>query len=187
MTGPPDLSTNIAAAVLPRGLKLRSDLGEPGWTFWELRTLNRHRVVGLLNDHRRFAEAHDLETEIRSTVSRNFRRAWWRGLAYGVVAELAAISWSPKDLEVLVDIYENPKGVLQWVVLVANDSRSAVGAHTWMETYLSPAYREVLQALAAAGYQVATAVRAKDGLLKFITAVAEMRGVGSFPEFRDHP
>ncbi len=185
MTTPLDLSSMIAAAVMRQGLKLRSDLKEPGWIFWELRTLNRHRAVGFLEDYRKFADGHDLEGEIRGAMSRNFKRSWWRGFAYGVVAELAAISWSSKDLEVLVDIYENSEGVLQWLVLVANDGRSAVGVHTWLEVYLSPVYRDVLQALAADGYRVTAAIRGKDGLWKFLTGVSEMEGVG-FPEFRDH-
>ena len=184
MTNPPDLSTIIAAAATKRKLRLRSDLDMAGWTFWELRNLNMHRVVGLLREYRRFADLRDLEAEIRSAISGNFKRAWWRGLAYGVVAEVAPISWSPDDLKLLVDIYENRKGVLQWVVLTASDARAVVGVHTWMESYLSPVYRETLQALTAEGYRVATAVKGKDGLLKFLTGVSELKGF-SFPEFRD--
>ena len=62
----------------------------------------------------------------------------------------------------------------------------AVGAHTWMETFLSPVYRDMLQTLTTAGYQLATAVKGKDGLLKFLTGIAEMRG-DAFPGFRDPP
>ena len=182
----PTLSTAIAAAATQKGLRLRSDLSDPGRTFWELRTLNRHRIVGLLRGEKTFADAHELEVEIRSAISHNFKRAWWRGLAYGAVVELEKFSWSPKDLEAMVDIYENSNGVLQWVVLVAADSRSAVGVHTWMETYLSPVYRDVLQTLMTAGYQLATAAKGKDGLLKFLTGVAEMRGA-TFPGFHDDP
>ena len=92
------------------GLRLRSDLSEPAWTFWELLTSNRHRLVGLLHDYETIPDAHDLEVEIRSAISRNFKRAWWRGLAYGVVVEVAKFSWSPKDLEAMVNIYENSSG-----------------------------------------------------------------------------
>jgi hypothetical protein len=179
---PSDLSNAISDSAGRLGLRARSDLHEPGWTFWELRTLNRHRMVGFLVDDRNSTDAQGLESRIRGAVSRNFKRAWWRGFAYGIVAELKAISSNPKDLEGLVDIYENPEGVLQWVVLVASDGRTAVGVHTWMATYLSPIYRDVLQALTTQGCQVATAVRQKDGLLKFLTAVAEAKDF-SFPEF----
>jgi hypothetical protein len=131
----------------------------------------------------RLTDVQDLEGEIRSAVSRNFHRAWWRGFAYGAVLEVQVNSSSPEDLERLIDIYENREGVLQWVILVANDGQTAVGLHTWMETYLSPIYRDVLRTLTTGGYHVATAVRGKDGLLKFLTGVAETRGI-AFPEFQ---
>jgi hypothetical protein len=178
-----DLSKAISGTVERLGLKARNDLSEPGWTFWELRTLNRHRMVGFLGNVLGQAGAQDIESEIRSVVSRNFHRSWWRGFAYGIVVEVQAIASSPNDLELLVDSYENRKGVLQWVILVASDGQTAVGLHTWMETYLSPVYRDLLQTLAQAGYHVATAVRGKDGLLKFLTGVAAARGV-ALPEFR---
>ena len=180
----PDLPAIIETAALKRKLQRRSDLAENGWTFWELRTLNMHRVVGLVHEYREFANAPDLAEEIRSAISRNFKRSWWRGLAYGVIAEVNSISWSPAELEVLVDIYENAKGVLQWVILVANDTRASIGVHTWMEAYLSPVYRDTLQALTAAGFRVKTAVKGKDGLLKFLTGVSETKGI-AFPEYRD--
>jgi hypothetical protein len=195
MTTPPDLPSIIASAAMQRGLRPRNDLRESGWTFWELRTLNLHRVVGLLNEYRQFADAHDLGAEIRVVVSRNFKRSWWRGIAYGVVAEVAAISLSPDDLKILVDIRENSKGTLQWVILVASHARVALGVHTWIEGYLSPVYRGTLQTLAETGYQVASVKREKDGLMKFLTGVADLnvalRSLGTrreaFPEFRDHP
>ena len=76
MTTPPDMPSIIGSAALQRALRPRNDLREPGWMFWELRTLNMHRVVGLLNEYRQFADAHDLEVEIRGGVSRNFKTSW---------------------------------------------------------------------------------------------------------------
>jgi hypothetical protein len=182
MMSPSDLSNVISDSAGRFGLKTCRDLHEPGWTFWELRTLNRHRMVGFLGDLQKPDDAQALESEVRGAVSRNFKRAWWRGFAYGVVLEVRAIPSDPTDLERLVDVYENRKGVLQWAVLVAEDGQTAIGVHTWMETYLSPIYRDVLQALTTAGYHVTTAVRGKDGLLKFLTRIAETRGI-AFPEF----
>ena len=188
-----DLSSIIASEAAQRNLRPRNDLNEPGWTFWELRTLNRHRVVGLLNEYRQFTDAHDLEAEIRGVVSRNFKCSWWRGMAYGVVAEMSAISLSPDGLKTLVDVRENENGTLQWIVLVASDARVALGVHTWMEAYLSPVYRGILQALADTGCKVATAKREKDGLMRFLTAGADLdialHTFGTkrvaFPEFHD--
>lgn len=194
MTTPPDMPSIIGSLALQRALRPRNDLRESGWTFWELRTLNRHRVVGLLNEYRQFADARDLEREIRGGVSRNFKTSWWRGMAYGVVAQVAAISLNPDDLKVLVDVRENSEGTLQWIILAARHAPVALGVHTWMEAYLSPVYRGTLQALAETGYRVSTATKDKDGLMKFLTGVADwetaLLSLGTrraFPEFRDHP
>src|SRR5690349_809897 len=184
MTIAPDLSTAVAAAATRRNLHLRSDLAETGWTFWELPSLNLHRVVGFLREYRHFADTRDLEGEIRGAMSRNFRRSWWRGMAYGVAVEAGTMPFAATDLASLVDAHENSKGVLQWTILVANDKRTAIGAHTWIESYLSPVYRETLGALASAGFRVATAVKGKDGLMKFLTKISDWEGV-HFPEFQD--
>jgi hypothetical protein len=193
MATPLDLRSIIASVAAPRRLAPRNDLAEPGWRFWELRTLNMHRVVGLLEEHREFRDAHDLETAIRGVVARHFKRSWWRGLAYGIVAETTTMSSSADDLKQLVDVRENPKGTLQWVILVSSHARVALGVHTWIEGYLSPVYRGALQALAARTYRIASVKKDKDGLMKVLTAVADfdvaLRSLGTrrqaFPEFRD--
>jgi len=193
MTTPPHVLSAIALAAQQPGMRPRNDLSDPGWMFWELRTLNMHRVVGLAGEYRQFADARDLEAEIRGVLTRNFKRAWWRGIAYGVVVEVSAISLRTDDLKLLVDIRENEKGTLQWVILVANHARTALGVHTWIEGYLSPVYRDILQALVAKAYKVASVKREKDGLMKLLTAVADVdiaiQSLGTrktlFPEFRE--
>ena len=109
MTTTPDVFSAVAFAAQKPGMRPRNDLSEPGWMFWELRTLNIHRVVGLAGEHRQFADARDLEGDIRGVLTRNFKRAWWRGIAYGVVAEVSAISLRTDDLKLLVDVRENEK------------------------------------------------------------------------------
>lgn len=193
MTTTPEILSAVSAATQQPGMRPRSDLLEPGWMFWELRTINIHRVVGLASEYRQFANAQELGMEIRGVLARNFKRAWWRGIAYGVVAEVSALSLSPDDLKLLVDVRENPKGDLQWVILVASHARTALGVHTWIEGYLSPVYRNILETLAAKGYQIASVKREKDGLTKFLTAVADVdtaiHSLGArktlFPEFRE--
>lgn len=188
---PPTLAAFIAEPARQLGLRPRDDIREPGWTFWELRTLNRHRVVGLVTEHRVFKDAPDLGTEIREVVSRHFRVAWWRGMAYGVAADVPTIGLKAQDLTALVDVRDNSRGTLQWVVLAAGDAHAAVGVHTWIEGYLSPVYQSILQRLTVAGYRVATAVRQKDGLMRFLAAAADvdlaLHGFGprrAFPAFR---
>ncbi len=193
MTTTPEVLSAVTGATQQPGMRPRSDLLEPGWMFWELRTINIHRVVGLASEYRQFANAQDLGAEIREVLARIFKRAWWRGIAYGVVAEVSALSLSTDDLKLLVDVRENPKGDLQWVILVASHARTALGVHTWIEGYLSPVYRNILEPLAAKGYRIASVKREKDGLMKFLTAVADVdtaiHSLGArttlFPEFRE--
>ena len=190
MTTLPELSTIVGAAAAQKDMRARTDLSEPGWAFWERRNLNMHRVVGLFRGSQQATDARRLDAELRGALARNFKRAWWRGIAYGVVANVGAVSWTPDDLKLLVDAYENEKGTMQWVVLVTGDTRKVTGVHTWIEGYLSPVYRDILQTLAARGCQITSIMKGKDGLMKFLTAVADGRtraltGHGAFPEFRD--
>jgi hypothetical protein len=192
--GFPSLLTIITPAVAPRGLELRRDLTVPDWTFWELRTLNRHRVVALFKARRPFASVHELNDEIRGVLSREFKRAWWRGIAYGVVVDVSTISLKPEDLKALVDVRENSRGDVQWVVLAAVDRQVAVGVHTWIEAYLSPAYQAILLSLQSARFHITSVKREKDGLMKFLTGVADLdvaiQSFGqrvAFPEFRNDP
>ncbi len=193
MTTALNLPSVISMAAVPRKLRPRTDPREPGWMFWELRTFNMHRVIGLLHEGQEFADAHDFGASIREVVARHFKTSWWRGMAFGVVAEAMVTSLDAEDLKVLVDGRANPKGTLQWVVLVASEPRVALGVHTWMEAYLSPAYRHTIRALETAGYQVSSARKEKDGLMKFLTGAADLnvtlRTFGTrrqaFPEFHD--
>ena len=181
----PDLPSIITSAVSPRELKPRHDLREPGWMFWERRTLNMHRVVGLLQPYRQLADAHDLGATIRGAVARNFRRSWWRGLGLGVVAEIASTHLTADDLKAVVDVRESSTGTVQWIILAAGDTHVAVGVHTWMETYLSSVYRATLDGLAGAGCQVSSGTKDKDGLMKLITWLSRGTGKRAFPAFRD--
>ena len=60
----PDVLSTLTSAAQQPGMRPRNDLNEPGGTFWELRTLNIQRVVGLAGEYRQFADARDLEAEI---------------------------------------------------------------------------------------------------------------------------
>ena len=66
--------------------------------------------------------------------------------------------------------------------------------HTWLEAYLSPAYRAILLSLENLKYHVNSVKRDKDGLMKFLTGVANLdvaiHTLGTrvaFPEFQNIP
>ena len=154
MSIPAQLLKIVSAAVTPKAMQLRSDLQEPSWTFWERRTLNIHRVVGLSRADRRVTDARALDTELRAAFARNFKRAWWRGIAYGAIVNVGTLTLTPDDLKILVDEYENNRGTMQWVILLSGDAPKATGVHTWIEGFLSPVYRAVLQGLSDSGYLI---------------------------------
>jgi hypothetical protein len=181
---PSILATTVGSAAEGRGLRPRPDVDEPGWTFWELRTVNIHRVVGLVQASRELRGARELDDQVRAAVSRHFKRAWWRGLAYGVVVATGASPWTADDLTPLIDVRENRRGVLQWLIVVGDEDRRAVGIHTWEQVYLSQVYQATLAALESQGYRVARAVKDKDGLMKLLTGISALEGV-DFPEYRD--
>jgi hypothetical protein len=186
----PDLPSIVNSAASQRRLKSRPDLHERGWAFWELRNINMHRVVGLFRPDIPIVDVGTLNTTLRDGLARNFKRAWWRGIAYGVVADAGSFSPTTDDLKVLVDSYENTKGTMQWVVLVDGQAHKVTAVHNWIEGYLGPVYRAVLQSLAAQGYQINSVMKDNDGFLRFLTAVADARsevltGRPTFPEFQD--
>jgi hypothetical protein len=192
--GFPILRRIMTPTVASRELALRTDLVVPDWTFWELRTFNRHRVVGLFEAHHSFGSVRQLNDEIRGVLSREFRRSWWRGIAYGVVVDVSTISLNPDDLKELVDVRENRRGDVQWVVLTAVERQVAIGVHTWIEAYLTPTYQAILLSLKSAGFQITSVKREKDGLMKFLTGVADVdvaiHTFGqrvAFPEFQNDP
>src|SRR5215831_174307 len=117
MSIPAPLSNIVTSAVAPKDMQLRADVPEPTWTFWERRTLNIHRVVGLSRAQCRSTDARALDSELRAAFARNFKRAWWRGIAYGAVVNVGSLTLTPDDLKILVDEYENNKGTMQWVIL----------------------------------------------------------------------
>jgi len=189
MTAVSDLAAIVAAAVDQKSMRQRSDLARRDWTFWELRNLNMHRVVGLLQTDRRLTDARTLDAELRGELARSFKRAWWRGIAYGVVVKADVPALTTEDLKILVDERENSRGTMQWVVLVSNAGQ-ATGVHTWIEGFLSPVYRTVLEALSRSGCRISSVMKEKDGLMRVLTAVADARaraftGRPVFPEFRD--
>jgi hypothetical protein len=95
-------------------------------------------------------------------------------MAYGAIVEVEHIRVSTEELESLVDVRDNRKGTLQWVILASSVEPSALGVHTWIEGYLSPVYRGVLRRLADSGYEVGSVCRGKDRLMEALTTAADL-------------
>ena len=173
---PVDLQ-QLLAELTSGKLPPRADLHEANWLFWERRNLNLHRVVALCTYAS--SPAGELEARIRETIGRHFRCAWWRGLGFGVVIEVRDVAGFPDEYRPLVDGRANAKGTWQWLILVSRSRRRAWGLHTWVEGFLSPVYRGLLDRLGGQGYEVASVRKEKDGLMRFLTAAKP----GHFPDF----
>jgi hypothetical protein len=174
-----DLDAEISELTREK-LKARTDVGDADWSFWERKNLNMHRVVASWRRGGGITDAVGLRESARTAIRRRFRRAWWRGLAFGIAVEVDSIGVPPADLAALVDGRENVQGTWQWVVLVSRDGK-ALAVHTWIEGYLSPIYVGVLERLRAQGFEVTSARKEKDGLMKLLTAARP----GLFPGFRE--
>ena len=114
-------------------------------------------------------------------------------MAFGVVIDVPAMRITPDEIEAMIDVRDNRKGTLQWIIVVARSSSAALGVHTWIEGYLSPVYRGVIQQLRADGFDVATATKEKGVLMTVLTNVTDLQSAvstfnskqGTFPEFRE--
>ena len=77
----------------------------------------------------------------------------------------------------------------------SGSTSAAIGVHTWIEGYLSPVYRSVLQKLEDGKFDVTTLTKEKDGLMTVLTGAADLHSAIStfnvkqkaFSEFRERP
>jgi hypothetical protein len=175
----------IGQAATRQGLRLRADAADPGWTIWELKNLNLHRALVLIEPQADVADPVAFLASLRAGLASSLHRAWWRGLACCViVAAPGHLAWLPADLTPMVDGREEWRAIVQWLIAASLTDRTAIGMHTWLEVRLSPTYRDLIRAFRADGFAVTTAVKGRDGLMRLLTDVAALEGT-PFPEYRD--
>lgn len=173
-----DLAEEIAGSTSSR-LRPIEFPGDLDWRFWEKRNWNLHRVVALWTPGS--SSAREVGIAARAVIEKRFRCAWWRGLGFGVVVEVRDVEGFPEAFLPLVDGRENRAGTWQWVILVSSSRRKAAGLHTWIEGYLSPVYRGLLERLGDRGFAVESVRKEKDGMMKLLTAAKPRL----FPDFRN--
>ncbi len=169
--------------ILQTKLRLRESGPDHAWRVWEHKTLNLHRGVLHWRPVGESPTFERISRSIRVRVASTYRISWWRGFAFGALVETPTI---PKDVEALksvIDVRDNPKGTWQWTFLVCPPARTTVGVHTWIEGYLSPVYRGLIDLYRAQGYEVGSVRKEKDGLMNFLTSIAAWKGI-RFEEFR---
>jgi hypothetical protein len=160
--------------ILKSKLKKRSDVSNREWTVWEHKTLNMHRVVLVWQPEQTPSQYSEISGIVRAKVEALFKVPWWRGMGFGLVAILPAV---PGRVELCVDDIDtrnNSKGTWQWSVLFLQQHSAVIGAHMWMQGYLSSTYQQIIQSCEADGNKVATFKKEKDKLMKFLTSTVRL-------------
>jgi hypothetical protein len=148
---------------------------------WEHKTFNTHR--GVL--HLRFTESQSLfqmSETVTQRVSELFRVSWWRGFGFGAVLESPNIPEDVATIDSYIHTRAKSKATWQWIILTCPTAETAIGVHTWVEGYLTPVFRRLLDHYESLGYQVGSFKKEKDQLMQFLTTAASLRGF-RFKEF----
>jgi len=157
--------------ILKLKLKKRPDVSDHEWTAWEYKTFNMHRVVLVWQPEKAPTQYAKIPEIVRARVASCFKSSWWRGLGFGLIAVLPS---APDGVEACVDdidTRENPKGTWQWSVWQLREHGAVIGAHMWLQGYLSSTYQQLVQGYESDGNKVATFKKDKDLLMKFLTSL----------------
>ena len=146
------------------------------YQLWEKKTLNLHRGVLAMYPDEPFSSGAEVEQRIRATVKEeyNLRWSWLRGFAYGAFVMAPNVPDDAEKLENCIDRYNNMSGVFQWLVFVSAKPRVAFGIHTWIEGYLSPIFRNLVQYIADDGLDCPTFVRDKGAFFTFAAQLKQL-------------
>src|SRR6266571_2564867 len=168
----------IDELLIPQ-LKKRHDLSDSEWAIWEHRTWNIHRAVLVWSPAQTPTDYSEVSEAIRNKIQQTQKVSWWRGMGFGFIGIFPSL---PKGIEACVDdidVRENAKGTWQWSVICLGSEKAAVGAHMWMQGYLTPTYQTILSQFEADGYKVASFKKEKDKLTEFLTYALQL------PEFQN--
>ncbi|MDH3583338.1 MAG: hypothetical protein OER86_03905 [Phycisphaerae bacterium] len=176
-----DLAQSIPGLLGP-GFKLLDAASTDGWRFWERRTLNSHRAVIYWRPRERSLSAEQIGEGVRAAVRAKLRKSWWRGLAFGVVLDLAELPDAADGMVDHVDTRNNSRGVWQWTIAGVSQLKLALGVHTWMAVSTTEIYRLLLFNLAEnEGWSVGDFKKEKDKLMSFLTKAG---GVGDSADYQ---
>lgn len=161
--------------ILQEKLRLREDCSDLAWRLWERKSLNMHRGVLHWRPPGSRVTCSDLALRVREHVAANYRIAWWRGFAFGVVAEFSELPDDLLSLGDFVDVRNNTMGTWQWTILVCHRTKTVIGVHTWFSGFLTSTYRAILAQHQGSDFATGSFKKEKDRLMAFLI------GVASFP------
>ena len=125
-----------------------------------------------------------MQADVRKKVASSFRIRWLRGLAFGVLAEIDGAPPRADELVKVIDGRDNSRGVWQWAVVAASARGRSSACIPGCRCELSPVFDSILEHYASLGYAATRSGPAeKDGLVRFLTGVAGLRGV-RLPDYR---
>lgn len=158
----------------PRLLTPKIPVSELTWRLWEKKNLNIHRGVVEWVVDQEFESINEIALRIRDGVKTEFRPGWLRGFGFGTVLHFKSLS---KDFDQIcghIDTRNKKNGVWQWAILQFDESKVAVGIHTWLSGYLRPVYDSILARLKHEGYECHTAEAEVDQLIAILQKIQSL-------------
>jgi hypothetical protein len=164
--------------IVSKTLHLRETDGYRDWRVWEYKSINMHRGVLHWWPRQPVACCAEITSAIRQRVGGHYRTSWWRGFAFGAIVEVSEFPHDVASIESCIDTRANSKGTWQWMVLVCPVATTAIGVHTWIEGYLAPTYRALLDHYQNLGYRTGGFMKDKDRLMQFLEATGRISPSG---------
>jgi len=124
------------------------------WKYWEHKTFNIHRAIVHWVPSEPISNLAEIKEKVRSKITKHFKRSWWRGFGFGVVAEFNTPPGNLNDTRELVDKFDNSKGTWQWHLFLDHQSQLVICAHTWVAGYLSPIFESLVSHYEQRGYEI---------------------------------
>ena len=164
--------TKAIRDILGSRLNYDSIKSNAEWSAWEHKTLNLHRGILEWHPQGQVTQYSEITTAVRKKIKETFKGSWWRGFAFGVLAELPLLPKDAASCEMDVDVRNNTQGTWQWILLVCPSTKIGVGIHTWTSGYLSPTYQSLVDHFKSEGYNVGSFKKEKDKLMAFLMAIS---------------
>ena len=144
----------------------------PHRDLWVYKTWDRHcAILRTVNNCPHFDPV-DYSITARKRIVELTRPNFFRGLAFGTILELEEMAPNVTQLVDAIDTRQRSRSVWQWIVILFPREQIALGIHTWMQVFLTPFQRAILDALRQADWEVREFKKEKDAVMKFLQATS---------------
>ena len=140
---------------------------EFGWKVWKNKGVlswSQFGVAELVIDESGI-DFNALAHQIRENAKAEFGGRWYRGAGFGIVLRIPEIAGDPMKFFDNIDLRNRLDGnIWQWIIMVFESERAAVGMHMWYHGYLHPVFLEISESFSNGGYEVITSDTETDPL-----------------------